>query len=250
MDYLDTEMEIGPDGCQTEMVLIPAGEFLMGSDPNQDEQAYSDEQPQRSLYLSDYYLAKTPVTNAQYLAFVQATDHERPEHWKGGKIPKGKEDHPVVYVTWHDAVAYCTWLAELTGKLCRLPTEAEWEKGARGADGRVYPWGDQFDESRCNTSESGIRDTTSVYKYPDGASPYGLLDMTGNVWEWTSSLYEPYPYDPKDGRENPNSSERRVLRGGSFLNDEDFARCAYRSYLPYVRDWNCGYRVCVVSQSD
>ena len=129
---------------EPEMVLIPAGEFLMGSDPSVDKDAYGDEQPQHTLHLPDYYLAKTPVTNAQYVAFVQATDHAPPRHWKSErKPPRGKENHPVVWVTWHDAVAYCDWLSKVTGEPYHLPSEAEWEKGARGSDERIYPWGNQ-----------------------------------------------------------------------------------------------------------
>ncbi len=215
---------------EPEMVLAPAGEFLMGSDPKKDKHADDDEQPQHKLHLPDYYLAKTSVTNAQYLAFVQAAGHEQPKHWEGGKPPKGKEDHPVVYVTWHDAVAYCNWLAEVTGKPYRLPTEAEWEKGARGTDGRIYPWGDEFDKTKCNTGESRIGDTTPVGKYPNGASPYGVVDMAGNVWEWTSSLFRSYPYDPEDGREDPGSTDNRVLRGGSWFSVSDWVRSAFRSH--------------------
>jgi len=190
-----------PQPIEPEMVLIPDGEFLMGSDPSVDKDARDDEQPQHTLYLPDYYLAKTPVTNAQYAAFVQVT-YRQPGGWKGGKPPSGKEDHPVVNVSWHDAVAYCNWLAEVTGKPYRLPSEAEWEKGARGTDGRIYPWGNRWDAKRCNTGESGKEGTTPVGAYPEGASPYGLLDMAGNVWEWTRSVYKSYPYDPDDGRED------------------------------------------------
>jgi formylglycine-generating enzyme required for sulfatase activity len=218
---------------ESEMVLIPAGEFLMGSDPSVDKNAQDEEQPQHTLYLPDYYLAKTPVTNAQYAAFVHARGHEQPKHWKGGKPPRGKEDHPVVYVTWGDAVAYCNWLAEVTGKPYRLPSEAEWEKGARGTDGRIYPWGNQWDAKRCNTMKSGKRDTTPVGAYPQGASPYGLLDMAGNVWEWTRSVYKKYPYDPDDGREDLEAESYRVLRGGSWANiSRRFARCSYRKDSP------------------
>jgi len=182
-----------------ELILIPAGEFLMGSDPKKDKKADDDEQPQHTLYLPDYYLAKTPVTNAQYAAFVQATGHEPPEHWKQKKPPSGKQEHPVVNVRWHDAVAYCQWLTEKSIRTYRLPTEAEWEKAARGTDGRIYPWGNQWDEKLCNTSEGGKGGTTPVGAYPDGASPYGLLDMAGNVWEWCATQWgKPYPYDVEE----------------------------------------------------
>jgi formylglycine-generating enzyme required for sulfatase activity len=204
-----------PPEFEPEMVLIPAGEFLMGSDPSVDQDARDDEQPQHTLYLPDYYLAKTPVTNAQYAAFVQAT-YRQPEGWEAGKPSSGKEDHPVVNISWHDAVAYCRWLSGVTGRPYRLPSEAEWEKGARDTDGRIYPWGNQWDAKRCNTRESGKRDTTPVGAYLEGASPYGLLDMAGNVWEWTRSVYKSYPYDPDDGREDLEAKGIGVLRGGSW----------------------------------
>jgi formylglycine-generating enzyme required for sulfatase activity len=225
---------------EPEMVLIPAGEFLMGSDPQKDKDADGDEQPQHSLYLPDYYLAKTPVTNAQYVAFVEGTGQDTPKHWEGGKPPGGKGDHPVVYVSWHDAVAYCRWLAETTGKPYRLPSEAEWEKGARGTDGRIYPWGDRWNAKLCNSKEGGPGDTTPVGAYPDGTSPYGVLDMAGNVWEWTLSLWGKgfmsafgagfkYLYNPNDGREDLESKGPRVLRGGAFNNNQRNVRCACRN---------------------
>jgi formylglycine-generating enzyme required for sulfatase activity len=211
---------------EPEMVLIPAGEFLMGSDPKKVQGANVVEQPQHILHLPDYYLARTPVTNTQYAAFVGASGHDRPKHWQGGKPPQGKDDHPVVNVSWHDAVAYCRWLSEATGRPYALPSEAQWEKGARGADGRIYPWGDQWDASRCNAGKGGKGDTTPVETYPQGASPYGLLDMAGNVWEWTTSVYKNYPYDPDDGRENLEAGDdvRRVLRGGAFYYLQRLAR--------------------------
>jgi formylglycine-generating enzyme required for sulfatase activity len=241
---------------EPEMILIPAGEFLMGSDPAKDKQANDDEQPQHTLYLPDYYLAKTPVTNAQYAAFVQATGYDPPSHWKGGEPPRGKEDHPVVNVSWHAAVAYCRWLAGVTGKSLGLPSEAEWEKGARGTDGRIWPWGNQWDAERCNSAEGGKGDTTPVGTYPAGASPYGLLDMAGNVWEWTRSLWGKglewpnfrYPYNPKDGRENPDAPGDilRVVRGGAFLGDVWLVRCAVRDRgSPGYRSRNVGFRVVV-----
>ncbi len=231
---------------EPEMVHVPAGEFLLGSDPIKDKLGSDHEQPQHILYLPDYYLARTPVTNAQYAAFIQAAQHEPPRHWTDGKPPNGKADHPVVNVTWHDATAYCRWLAELTRKPYRLPTEAEWEKGARGTDGRIYPWGDRWDAARCNTKEQSIEDTTPVRSYRKGASPYGLLDMAGNVWEWTSSLSWDYPYRSDDGREDPISSGSRVLRGGSWLNYYDAARCAYRrGYVPVYHNRVHGFRCCM-----
>jgi len=221
---------LAPPEFEPEMVLIPAGEFLMGSDPSVDKRARDDEQPQYALYLPDYYLAKTPVTNAQYAAFVPVA-YRQPKGWEHGKPPSGKEDHPVVNVPWHDAVAYCNWLTEVTGKPYRLPTEAEWEKGARGSGGRIYPWGNRWDAERCNSREGGKRDTTPVGAYPEGASPYGLLDMAGNVWEWTRSVDKDYPYDPDDGREDLEAKGTRVLRGGSWSNNQDFARCVERYRL-------------------
>jgi len=241
--------------CESEMILIPAGEFLMGSDPKKTKFVGNGEQPQHTLHLPDYYLAKTPVTNAQYLAFVQATGRDQPRHWKDGKPPGSKGNHPVLYVSWHDAVAYCQWLAQVTGKSYRLPSEAEWEKGARGTDGRIFPWGDQWVAKRCNVSETGKEDnTTPVGVYPQGASPYGLLDMAGNVNEWTISLWgedsgEPefkYPYVPTDGRENEQAGNNtcRVLRGGSFYFGWARALCSRRDReLPDCRRRHFGFRV-------
>ncbi len=187
---------------EPEMILIPAGEFWMGEPPRQE-------------YLPAYYIAKTPTTNIQYLAFVQAGG-KRPKHWKSGKIPAGKEQHPVVHVSWYDAVAYCDWLSQATAKIYRLPTEQEWEKAARGTDGRAYPWGNVWQDGLCNVGESGIKGITPVGRYsPRGDSPYGCVDMAGNVWEWTDSWYD----------EDKNV---RVVRGGSWYHVRGGARCAAR----------------------
>ena len=238
---LEAEYEFEP-----EMVLIAAGEFVMGSNSRKDQHARHVERPQHKLYLPDYYLAKTPVTNTQYAAFVRATQRTPPSHWQENRPPRTKENHPVVRVSWYDAMAYCKWLSGLTGKAYRLPTEAEWEKAARGAKASIYPWGDRWDANRCNSKESKIEDTTPVGAYPQGASPYGLLNMAGNVWEWTSSLYRDYPYRKDDGREDPSSTEARVLRGGSWLNFYDSARAAYRrSYTPAYHSRIHGFRCCV-----
>jgi formylglycine-generating enzyme required for sulfatase activity len=239
---------------EPEMILIPAGVFLMGSDPSVDKDAFVYEMPQHTLYLPDFYMSKTEVTNAQYAAFVGATGHDSPKHWDGGKLPSGKEDHPVVYVSWYDAMAYCNWLAEVTDKPYRLPSEAEWEKGARGSDGRIWPWGNQWDAGRCNCGEGEQRDTTPVGAYPEGASPYGLLDMAGNAWEWTRSRWGGYwgapsfryPYDPGDGREDLEAKGLWVLRGGSINVGRNVARCSFRLRDdPDYHLWYFGFRVVV-----
>jgi formylglycine-generating enzyme required for sulfatase activity len=162
----------------------------------------------------------------------------------------------VVYVSWYDAKAYCHWLSEVTGRGYGLPGEAEWEKGARGTDGRIYPWGNRWDATRCNSDESGQSKTTSVHAYPQGASPYGVLDMAGNVWEWTHSLWgrdwgRPdyrYPYKATDGRENLGAGQEvlRILRGGAFVYGRRGVRCACRGgHSPSDRYWNLGFRVVV-----
>ena len=237
---------------EPEMVLTPAGEFLMGSDTGKDEYAQKkvNEQPQHSLYLPAYYMGKTPVTNAQYVAFVQAT-LRMPRHWEAGKPPRGKEDHPVINVSWDDAVVYCDWLCQATGKRYCLPSEAEWKKSARGTDGLIYPWGDKWDPERCNCWEAKIKDTTLVGAYPQGASPYGLLDMAGNVREWTRSEYKAYPYDPEDGREDLDVDGSRVLRGGSWNDNRVYVRCACRyDDTPSGFGNRVGFRVCIGSRWD
>jgi formylglycine-generating enzyme required for sulfatase activity len=249
---------------EPDVVPIPAGEFLMGSDPERDAHAREEEQPQHRLYLPDYAIARTPVTNVQYAAFVRATGHKPPIHWrllfwKRRRPPKRLEDHPVVNVSWYDARAYCAWLSEATGRPYRLPSEAEWEKAARSTDGRIYPWGDTWEAGRCNADgEREEESTAPVGAYPEGASPYGLLDAAGNVWEWTRSLWgmklrQPefkYPYDPADEREELGAPKtiRRVLRGGSFYNEHPMARCAARyRYSPANCFDSIGFRVLTCS---
>ena len=135
----------------------------------------------------------------------------------------------MVNVSWHDAVAFCEWLTKETGRSFRLPSEAEWEKAARGEDGRLYPWGNEEpDATRCNFNPN-VKDTTPVGQYsPAGDSPYGCVDISGNVWEWTSSLHRPYPYQADDGREDAGSDKTRVVRGGSFSDGRRHVRCACR----------------------
>jgi formylglycine-generating enzyme required for sulfatase activity len=216
---------------------VPAGAFLMGSDPKQDPDAFYDEKPQHSVTLATYQLARFPVTVAEYACFVRA-GHAKPQRVElfGRVVDWATQlrrlDHPVVCVSWHDAIAYAAWLAKATGQLWHLPSEAEWEKAARWDPtlrrSRIYPWGDRFDRTRANTSEGGTGTTTPVGSYPTGASPCGAQDLAGNVWEWTSSLYKPYPYNASDGRERADSTENRVLRGGSWSDTAWIARAAYR----------------------
>jgi formylglycine-generating enzyme required for sulfatase activity len=258
-------------------VEVPTGPFLMGSDKKQDPQADDDELRQHEVFLERYYIACYPVTHAQYWAFVQGTGHrsptaevesERSYEWRDGKPPTHLLSHPVVLVTWHDACAYCEWLTEelrasketpetLAALLrqekwrVRLPSEAEWEKAARGSltgsgGGRIYPWEGDADPNRANYGDTGIGTTSSVGCFPGGASPYGCQDMSGNVWEWTSTLYKDYPYNPNDGREDPAAADARVLRGGAFYLSERYVRCAYRNTHRPV-DWHRlgGFRVVV-----
>ena len=224
---------------EPEWVEVPAGEFWLGGDGEYDGK------PQHRLHLPAFRIARTPITNAQYHVFTEATGYQMPKHWEEKRPPKRQESHPIVHVSWHDALAYCAWLSQMTGKPIMLPSEAEWEKAARGdQDKRTYPWGDAFDATKCSCSELGLISTTPVGIFPAGASPYGCLDMAGNVWEWTRSQYQGYPYNPTDGREDLAGVASRVLRGGSFVNNRFDVRCAYRlRHGPDVRNLIVGFRV-------
>jgi toxoflavin biosynthesis protein ToxD len=231
-------------------VTIPAGEFWLGSDPD-DQMADDHEKPAQRFFLPEFKIARTPITNAQYLLYLQVTSARPPVHWEDRQPPNDALNHPVVNVDWSDAYAYCQWLSEATGKPIGLPSEAEWEKAARGdQDRRNYPWGDAFDATRCNSHELGLGHTTPVGIFPAGASPYGCLDMAGNVFEWTESVYEPYPY-PTDKagraqREHKAGLENgRMLRGSAFYITHDLVRCACRWLLPPSRLKDFGFRVVV-----
>ena len=157
---------------------------------------------------------------------------------------------PVVGVCWHEARAYCAWLSVQTGELWRLPSEAEWEAAASGPEGRRYAWGDDFDASRCNSFESHVRGTTPIGVFPAGDTPQGLADVSGNVWEWTSTAYEPYPYVADPRREDPERVDaRRVVRGGSWGSSRGNARCACRGHfvVPGARSYYLGLRLVCVS---
>lgn len=229
-----------PDVPVPEVVRIPAGAFISGSDRAErnyayrlDERAYGhsytrqhewyeDERARATRETGAYAITRTPITNRQYAAFVAATGHRAPDvaratwegyglihpydrtrrhAWSDGAPPEGRGDHPVVLVSHADARAYARWLSGETGRAWRLPSELEWEKAARGTDGRYFPWGDAWDPSKANTHDAGPFDTTPVGSFPDGASPYGLLDAAGQVFEWTAT---------------PRGDGRYLVKGGSW----------------------------------
>lgn len=205
---------------ELDWVDVPAGTYPIGRDPVQHAgPARPDEIPQRVVGLAAFELSRTPVTNAQYRAFVAATGAAAPPHWPA------PDDHPVTFVDWFDATAFAVWAGG------RLPSESEWEKGARGTDGRVFPWGDERDLARAAVG-AGLKggSTEPVGSRPGGSSPYGLLEMAGNVWEWVETEY---------------SRGERVLRGGSFASPGlDWARCAMRSHSrPHRVQAHIGFRI-------
>ena len=239
-----------------DMVLIPSGEFMMGSQTGEDR-----EKPLRKVYLPDFYIARYPVTAVEFEVFVKETGYRteaekrgsgwvyregkwaevKGADWRHPSAPQsgiaGKQRHPVVQVSWDDAVAYAKW----AGK--RLPTEAEWEKAAHGKDGRTWPWGNEWVDGKCNTEEAGVGNTTPAGRYsPAGDSPYGVADMAGNVWEWTADWYDRYP--GSSFKDDGFGRKYRVLHGGSWYRPRDFARCAYRYWGSPVDRWSdLGFRV-------
>ena len=202
-----------------EMIRIPAGWFLMGSIAGP-----VDERPQHRVEVAEFFIDRTKVTNRQFALFLIATGPAGPQgekyfdrddddarvHQRNGNwaADVGFEDNPVVEVSWYGASAYCSWLDK------RLPTEAEWEKAARGTDGRKYPWGDEPPDRTRAHFGAGWNELKAVGSFPNGSSPYGLLDAAGNGWEWVSSAYRPYPYNAKDGREDSTKDMVRTTRGG------------------------------------
>jgi formylglycine-generating enzyme required for sulfatase activity len=223
----------------------------MGSDKERDPQAKDYELRQHEMTLPRYFIGRYPVTVAQCRKFVRESGYNLAEKVNLDGLP----NHLVVNVSWYDALQYCEWLTrqlrewgetpeslatlvQREGWVVTLPSEAEWEKAARGTDGRIYAWGNKPDPNRDNCSDTGIGTTSAVGSFPCGASPYGIVDMSGNVAEWTRSLWGPdfaepafaYPYRQNDGRENQEAPDRifRVLRGGAFRDGHESVRCAYR----------------------
>jgi formylglycine-generating enzyme required for sulfatase activity len=216
-------------------VLVPAGPFTMGSDNGE-----VDEAPAHTVTLDAFYIDQYEVTNARYKSCVNAGECQEPGCSDRYGNPD-KKNHPVVCVTWSQARTYCEWRGD------RLPTEAEWEKAARGTDERTYPWGENINCELANYKSSCVGDTTPGGSYVNGVSPYGVYDLAGNVWEWVQSVYQAYPYDPVDGRENLDSTNVRVLRGGGWRSSELLARASYRDLdRPGTGDDDLGFR-CVAS---
>lgn len=256
---VDTETGL-PDMVWCE---VPAGAFLMGS--KDDPMAWDDEEPQHRQHVPyAYWIARYPVTNAQFDAFVATGGYGQRRYWReaaaagywqDGQVTMNRDEeprdrpvdpseplnlanHPVINVSWYEALAFCRWLTEKMGKWTngqvsglqvRLPTEAEWEKAARGTDGRLFPWGNQAGPNRANYRDTGIGATSAVGCFPDGASPYGVLDLSGNVWEWCQTVwlgnYEGYE---RNAVQSTGASGSRVLRGGAFRSNEWAVRCASR----------------------
>jgi len=272
---------------EPEMVVVKAGEFTMGStakEIKQIEKEFPDfeikllkrEIPQHEVFLDNFSISKYPITNSDFGEFIEETKYTTTAEkegkgfvfdpkfrvaegatWKHPLGPKSnlenKERHPVVQVSWYDASEYCQWLTNKTGHKYRLPTEAEWEKTARGTDKRIFPWGNKWEPSFCN-SDYRFKGTTPVdYFEKNNVSPYGCVDMGGNVFEWTSTTIgntEPwpakylYPYNPDDGREDPELETRRVSRGGSYSRNWVNCRTTFRfADMPSDRHSAQGFRV-------
>jgi formylglycine-generating enzyme required for sulfatase activity len=244
---------------EIDWVEIPAGTFLMGSDKAKDRYARDDEIPQHEVDLPAYHISRYPITYAQFQAFLDAPDgFYNPEWWDGlaandyHKAQPGEPDfpyanHPREHVSWYDAAAFCRWLTAKLGYEVRLPTEAEWEKAARGMDGRIYPYGDEADPAKGNTYKTGIGGSSAVGLFPDGASPYGALDMSGNVWEWCLTKWRGSYDEPEDN--SLDGTDVRVLRGGSWGSNVLNARAASRNWdAPFSR-FKLGYGFRVVCAS-
>jgi formylglycine-generating enzyme required for sulfatase activity len=224
------------DPLRPRMCPIPLGPFWMGLDESDvsavalrygiPEAWVRKSTPRHRVELDAYEIAQFTVTEGEYERFIRETDvDEIPSHWRDRSPPPYRSNHPVHGVSWQGVLLYVEWISEATGIQYRIPTEAEWERAARGADGRDFPWGERFSPGQCNTREGGVGNTTPVGIYPSGASPCGALDMAGNVEEFTADLYWPYP---GSRFEDPDYGTYRMTRGGVFSLDSDLARCDRR----------------------
>jgi formylglycine-generating enzyme required for sulfatase activity len=261
-----------------ELVRVPEGDFVMGSDKAKDPLAADDEQPQHTVFLSEYAIGKFEVTVAQFAAFAQASNYQTTAEKEGSAFvwngtnwadtkganwqhPRGpnsdvsqKQNHPVTCVSWDDASAFCLWASQQTGKDVRLPTEAQWEKAARGTDARLYPWGNEAPDAARSNFNLNVKDTTPVGQYsPNGDSPYGCADMAGNLWEWCVDWYDENAYKNLPSGQikdpvGPANGTYRVVRGGSWGGNVDWVRCATRLWNhPLNRSVDQGFRVVVGS---
>jgi len=251
-----------------ELARIPAGEFLMGS-----SDAEFDERPVHRVHVSEFLISRFPVTQGEYARFIEQTGHPAPGirnlplitaggletmfkdlaapyTWQDDKPPSGRERHPVVLITYEDALAYCRWLSRVVGRPVRLPTEAEWERAARGGlETQKYPWGDEIGPEHANfladPAAKRDRGTRQVGTFPP--NDYGLFDMAGNVWEWVSDWYGAEYYASSDARDpiGPPQGAFRVVRGGSWVNDDvEMLRCAYRHKVPPdTYAYSIGFRI-------
>uniref|UniRef100_UPI004055F993 formylglycine-generating enzyme family protein n=1 Tax=Agathobacter sp. TaxID=2021311 RepID=UPI004055F993 len=218
-------------------IEIPEGISCIGSD-ELDPYASEKEKPLREVFISAFWISKYPTTISQFFNFLHSTQKHIPDSWgKIGEngIPLKAEkyaDYPVTNVSWELATEYCRWLSSISGKNIVLPTEAEWEKAARGEDARMWPWGNYFDPTLCNSMESGRESVCSVYDYKEGASPYGVMHMAGNVWEWCQDFWHPISHNDIKliNPVNCRPSGRKVVKGGS-------AFCTKEIIRPACRDW-------------
>ena len=246
------------------MVLVKGGKFMRGSS-EEDADAFHNEKPQREIYLDDFMIGKYPVTNEEFKEFVDGGGYDREGFWikKGWRWREKNEisepeywhdrkwnapNFPVVGISWFEAEAYANWFSERTGHRYRLPTEAEWEKAARGTKGLKYPWGEHFDKNLCNSFESELHRTSPVGVFPKGKSYYGCFDMAGNVWEWCSDWYNDnyYANSPDRNPKGPSNGANLVIRGGSGNFIAECCRSANRAHLdPRVRSRSCypGFRL-------
>jgi eukaryotic-like serine/threonine-protein kinase len=243
-------------GVEMEFVRVPDGEFMMGTredelnhllakHPDWDRNAFLPEQPQHTVYLDEYWIGKYPVTNQQYAAFVKNM-FRRLDLLRVLLTPTRMADHPVNNLSRVDMRSFCAWLTQSSGKVIRLPTEAEWEKAARGTDGRAYPWGNQPPGATLCNCNNQVNNTTSVKSYsPIGDSPYGCANMSGNVWEWTQDWYaaDYYAFSPARNPTGPDSGQFYILRGGSWNDSDARIRASFRqSVQPDFTEFNVGFR--------
>ncbi|MCP5094381.1 MAG: formylglycine-generating enzyme family protein, partial [Chloroflexi bacterium] len=243
------------------MIEIPAGPFLMGSDKEKDKQAGNNEMRQQEVILPACKIGKYPVTNWQFKQFVEADGYENADYWTAAGWQRRQqekwteprdwhdplwnlENHPVVGISWYEAVAYCTWLKATSRRDFRLPDEAMWEKAARGVDGRIYPWGNVWDENKLNAHETGLNRTSVVGMFAAGQSDYGIYGLSGNVDEWVSSKQKRYPFKIVSYDQEITGTNPRGLRGGAFDDTQRITRAAFRSSgFPHGRNSNVGFRV-------